>query len=67
MHVDRVGNLYHIRMSQNGANNVEVVKKPKDIWHESLGYLNERDLNKAMAKTGLVHGLIFNDGEKLSE
>lgn len=66
MHADRVGNLYHVRMSQNGVNNVEVVKKPIDMWHERLGHLNERDM-KAMSKSGLVHGLTFNDDEKLSE
>lgn len=66
MRADRVGNLYHVRMSQNGANNAEVAKKPIDMWHERLGHLNERDL-KAMSKSALVHGLSFKDSEKLSE
>lgn len=66
MHADRVGNLYHVRMSQNSVNNVEVAKKPIDMWHERLGHLNERDL-KNMKKNQLVHGLKFKDCEKLSE
>ncbi|CAG9570824.1 unnamed protein product [Danaus chrysippus] len=66
LRADRVGNLYHVRMSQNTASNVENKKKSIDIWHQRLGHLNERDL-KAMSKSGLVYGLTFNDHEKLSE
>lgn len=63
---DRVGNLYHVRLDQHYSNNVQMVKKPIDIWHERLGHINERDL-KAMAKNNLVHGLKFDDSEKLSD
>lgn len=37
-----VGNPYHIRISQNDANNIEVEKKPLGIWFERLGHLNKR-------------------------
>lgn len=66
MRADRVGNLYHVRMSHNSVNNVAVTKNSLDVWHQRLGHLNERDL-KDMAKRGLVHGLTFKDDEKLSE
>lgn len=63
---DRVGNLYHVRLGQQYSNNVQMVKKPIDMWHERLGHINERDL-KAMVKNNLVHGLKFDDSEKLSD
>lgn len=66
MRAERVGNLYHVRMSKNSVNNIEAVKNSIDMWHQRLGHLNERDL-RAMANNSLVHGLTFKDGEKLSQ
>lgn len=66
---DRIGNLYYVRQCRDAINNVEISnssKKAIDIWHERLGHVNERDL-KVMLKSGLVHGMKFNDSEKLSE
>lgn len=69
MRADRIGNLYYVKQSKESASAVEpkqVEKSAIDQWHERLGHLNERDL-KSMAKSGLVYGLNFKDGEKLSK